>query len=377
MPGAPAPGDAVPSPAVQDPVAPTARAPRLFGLLARRRRAAAAPAERLVFRWDLDKTYLLSEFESLREMMKIPFEKPEDKIAAPGVAALIRGLRESALSRGRTVRIYFLSASPPQIGRAIRRKLELDGIVYDGIVFKDQLQRLFRGKFRHLREQVGYKLTELLKGRSVEPAAAREYLFGDDWESDPLIYSLYADVAAGRVAPGDLAELLRHARADPPLIEEARQLAIALPKGEAVARIFINLERPTPPAALRIYGARLVPTFNYFQSAACLFQDDVLSVDGVVRVARALVEESNYQGVQLENSLADVVRRGHVSADSATALRRALGRAGLLPPFARTFAERLRAAWRRAARPITLDATAARVDYHAIVSGQTAEAAAE
>ena len=80
----------------------------------------------VVYRWDLDKTYLLSEFESLREMMRIPFERPEDKVAAPGVAALIRGLRTAALGRGRGVRVYFLSASPPQIGRAIRRKLELD-----------------------------------------------------------------------------------------------------------------------------------------------------------------------------------------------------------------------------------------------------------
>jgi hypothetical protein len=169
---------------------------------------AESPNAPVIFRWDLDKTYLLSEFESLREMMRIPFERAEDKVAAPGVAALIRGLRTTALGRGRGVRVYFLSASPPQIGRAIRRKLELDGILYDGIVFKDQLQRLFRGKFRHLREQVGYKLTELLKARRAEPAAAREYLFGDDWESDPLIYSLYADVVAGRVAPAALAELL-------------------------------------------------------------------------------------------------------------------------------------------------------------------------
>jgi hypothetical protein len=336
----------------------------------------AAPI-RLVYRWDLDKTYLLSEFESLREMVRLPFEKPEDKVAAPGVAALIRGLRESALSRGRSVRVYFLSASPPQIGRAIRRKLELDGIVYDGIVFKDQLQRLFRGKFRHLREQVGYKLTELLKARSVEPAATREYLFGDDWESDPLIYSLFADITAGHVSAGDLAELLRSVRVDPPLIEEACQLAIALPKVEAVARIFINLERPTPPAALRLYGPRLVPTFNYFQTAACLFQDDALSVDGVARVARALVEESTYAPWQLENSLADVLRRGHLSAAAAATLRVALGSAGLLPAPPRSLVARLGAAWRRERGPRPLAADSPRVDYRAIVSGQSAEATAE
>lgn len=289
----------------------------------------------VVYRWDLDKTYLLSEFESLREMMRIPFERPEDKVAAPGVAALIRGLRTAALGRGRVVRVFFLSASPPQIGRAIRRKLELDGILHDGIVFKDQLQRLFRGKFRHLREQVGYKLTELLKSRGAEPRAGREYLFGDDWESDAAIYSLYADVVAGRVSPAVLGELLQGARVDKPLIEEACALAAALPKAEVVARIFINLERPTPPALLRAYGARLVPSFNYFQTAACLFAEDVLGATGVADVARALIEESGFTAPHLANSLADIVRRGHLPAPHAGALRAHLATEGLLPPAPR------------------------------------------
>src|SRR6185503_20588404 len=109
---------------------------------------------RVVYRWDLDKTYLKSEFDSLRGMVKIPFEKAQDKIANPGVIALMRALRDTAVSQGRETGVYFVSASPPQIGRAIRGKLELDGIVYDGIVFKDQLQRIMRGKFRHLREHV-------------------------------------------------------------------------------------------------------------------------------------------------------------------------------------------------------------------------------
>lgn len=301
----------------------------------------------VVYRWDLDKTYLLSEFESLREMVRIPFERPEDKVAAPGVSALIRGLRTTALGRGRRVRVYFLSASPPQIGRAIRRKLELDGILYDGIVFKNQLQRLIRGKFRHLREQVGYKLTELLKARRAEPAEAREFLFGDDWESDAYIYSLYADVVAGRIAPAALGELLQVARVDKPLIEEAQQLAAELPKSAAVARIFINLERPTPPTGLRPYGNRLVPSFNYFQTAACLFAEGVLDAAGVGDVARALIEESGFAAGRLANSLADVVRRGHLPAAAADALRRHLATAGLLPLEPRRW-RALARRWRRA-----------------------------
>ena len=64
------------------------------------------------------------------------------------------------------------------------------GVPYDGIVFKDQLQLLRRGKFRNLREHVGFKLAELFRGRAERAAGTRELLFGDDWESDPLTYSL-------------------------------------------------------------------------------------------------------------------------------------------------------------------------------------------
>jgi hypothetical protein len=336
--------------------------------LLRPRPPSPAADARLVFRWDLDKTYLKSEFDSLRELVRIPFEKAEDKIAAPGAAALMRGLRESALSRGRSVRVYFLSASPPQIGRAIRRKLELDGIVYDGIVFKNQLQRIMRGKLRHLREHVGYKLTELLKARRAEPPGAREFLFGDDWESDPLIYSLYADIVAHRVDVTELAALLRAIRVDPTLIDEACALAGVLEPVEAVGRIFINLERRTPPARLRAYGPRLVPAFNYLQTAACLYGDDALSDTAFVQVARSLVEESAYTPERVANSLSDIERRGHLSRDAAVALRAALQAAEVLAPARRpTLAQRWRR-WRARRRPPAAPvAPLAGIDYRTLV----------
>lgn len=327
------------------------------------------PRAQLVCRWDLDKTYLKSEFETLRDMVRIPFEKAEDKIAAPGVAALIRGLRESALSHGDVIRVYFVSASPSQIGRAIRRKLELDGIVYDGIVFKNQLQRLMRGKFRHLREQVGFKLTELLAARRAEPPAAREYLFGDDWESDPLIYSLYADIVAGRVDPDQLVEILRAVRVDPPLIDQARALAAAIEPVDAVARIFINLERRTPPAQLRAYGDRLVPAFNYLQTAACLYAEGVLSAAGVVQVARSLLDDSSYTPQRVVNSLADIERRGHLPASAAAELRDTLRSAAVLPAVAPpTLVERWRG-WRerRRVRPPAVASLPPLIDYRTMV----------
>src|SRR5438552_1215924 len=166
-----------------------------------RRARTAGPASPLVCRWDLDKTYLRSEFTTLRQLLRTALERPDQKVDVPGVAELIRALKAAAASRGQTALVYFVSASPPQIGKAIRAKLALDGVPYDGIVFKNQLEQLRRGKFRYLREHVGFKLVELLRGHLAVPAETRELCFGDDWESDSLIYSLYADVLAGRLSP--------------------------------------------------------------------------------------------------------------------------------------------------------------------------------
>jgi hypothetical protein len=285
----------------------------------------------VVFRWDLDKTYLRSEFDSLRELVKIPFERPEDKVTVPGVIPLIRRLKTVAAAAGRDARVYFISASPPQIAKAIRDKLALDEVDYDGITFKNQLQHIVRGRFRNLREQVGYKLTELLRARPGFAANACEVLFGDDWESDPLIYSLYADVLAGRVEADELRSILHTLGVDPRLIAESAELAHAVARIDAVQRIYINLERRTPPGTFRLFGPRLVPTFNYFQTACCLFQESYLDLPAVAEVASDLIEQSSYTPVRLANSLADLQRRGHVSEATVTALREGLRPRQLLP----------------------------------------------
>ena len=337
------------------------------------RRAKVRPPEPpcpVIFRWDLDKTYLKSEFESLRELMRIPFEKPQDKVAVPGVVPLIRGLREVANDAGREIRIYFISASPPQIGKAIKEKLALDGIQYDGITFKNQLQHIVRGRFRNLREQVGYKLTELLKSRLAMPPASREVLFGDDWESDPIIYSLYADVLCDRLAPDELGGILKTIGVDPRLIAEAQELALVVARGDVVARIYINLERRTPPVSFRFFGPRLLPTFNYFQTAACLFEDGYLTLPAVARVADNLVNEWGYTGGALANSLADILRRGHLQQSTAIAVRAYLHARGLMPPIRRrwrdTWWARLRGWLRR--KPTATPAPSDVINYQTLVA---------
>jgi hypothetical protein len=332
------------------------------------------PAPPLLCRWDLDKTYLRSEFDTLRSLLRTAFEKAEDKVDVPGVAELIKAVKATAERRGRTALVYFVSASPPQIGGAIRKKLELDGIPYDGIVFKDQLQHIRRGKLRNLREHVGFKLAELLRGRLDAPPEALELLFGDDWESDSLIYSLYADVVAGRLGTDRLAGVLSRIRVDPVLVQEILALAARAVVGDPVVRIFINLERRSPPGVFRLFGPRVVPTFNYFQTAAVLAADGYLDPEDLARVGRALVERAGYTARRLENSLGDLVRRHHLTSTAAEALAVPLRAAAVLPPapprpgrWRRMLLAARRLRRRRPASQALPPAEAAPLDYDAIL----------
>jgi hypothetical protein len=338
-----------------------------------RRRGRGGPLPPLVCRWDLDKTYLRSEFETLRQMLRTALERGEDKVDVPGVVELIKALRAAAERRRRSCRTLFVSASPPQIGKAIRQKLDLDGVPYDGIVFKNQLQHLRPGKLRNLREHVGFKLVALLRGRLEEPPEARELLFGDDWESDSLIYSLYADIVAGRLVGARLEGILRRVPVDPEIARDVLALAARAGGADAVEHIFINLERRTPPGVFRLFGDRVVPTFNYFQTACVLAGAGHLDAEDVVRVGRALTDAAGYTPRRLENSLGDLVRRGFLGVRDAERLAGPLRRAGVLPPPHRA------AGWRRVveavgrlrARRRRLDAPSSSrvttVDYDAIL----------
>jgi hypothetical protein len=347
-----------------------------------RRRGGGRPAAPLVCRWDLDKTYLRSEFETIRQLLRTAFERGEDKVDVPGVVELIKAMRDAAERRGRPCRTLFLSASPPQIGKAFRAKLDLEGVPYDGIVFKNQLQHLRPGKLRNLREHVGFKLVALLRGRLEEPPEARELLFGDDWESDSLIYSLYADVVARRVEGARLERILRSVPVDPELVREVLALAARAAGADAVERVFINLERRTPPAVFRLFGARVVPTFNYFQTACVLAAMERLEPADVVRVGQALMQSAGYTPRRLVNSLGDLLRRGHLELPDAHALISPLRKAGLVPGPPRASGgrrvldavERLRERRRRIVGP-SLEVTV--VDYEAILERLHATTPAE
>src|SRR3954470_4202996 len=150
---------------------------------------------RHISRWDLDKTYLRTEFDTVRDLVRTAFERADEKRTNPGAATLLREMSRAGVS------IHILSGSPEQMRRRLEDKLRLDGIRWDSFTLKPNLKNVLRLRFRAVRDQVGYKLPALLSARAKLPSSKdagsaflREVLIGDDAESDALVYSLYADV---------------------------------------------------------------------------------------------------------------------------------------------------------------------------------------
>jgi len=299
------------------------------------------------FRWDLDKTYLRTEFDSIADLAKSAIETAADKRAFPGATALLRALVQDGN------RICIVSGSPTQMRNVLAAKLALDGIDYDEFVLKNNLKNILRGRFRALRAQIPYKLPAMLQSRINAPAE-RETLFGDDAEADAIIYCLYADLVSGNVSLQDLERVLTASRAYEDDAQRCLDLARRVPRGEAVQRIFIHLDRRSPPMGFRRFGPRLVPVFNYFQAALVLYEDKVLTARQVIFVALEMLDSGQYELGHLATSVQDVIRRGRVTRESALRLTEeaneaaksgALSGRSDLPPFdkiAESFRERVR-----------------------------------
>ncbi len=288
-----------------------------------------------IYVWDIDKTYLASDIDSLRGLLAIPLEFAVDKRNVAGTPALLRALRRGTADEGLTDAnpIYFVSASPPQLRSVIERKMLLDGVEYDGITFKDQLWLARRAKFGKLREQIGYKLSALLLNRMELPADCVETLFGDDSEADGLIYSMYADIVAGRLRGEQLQRTLlkRGVRAEDAAY--VRDLADEVPAREMVGRVYINLENKSDPSRFADFGPSLVPCWDTFQMALSLYEDGHLLAPSVGDVGAALIENYGRNAPSLLRSAADLVSRGHLGLANLQALWPTLVERELAPDY--------------------------------------------
>lgn len=241
-----------------------------------------------VFIWDVDKTYLDTRFSQARHLIRIPFELAIDKRAIPGTVRLLHGLREGPGGREHRP-LFFVTASPPQLRRAIEAKMLLDGIEYDGITYKDQFKVIAGGAFDQVREQVAFKLSALLLLYRDMPPGARIFLFGDDAERDAFIYSLFADVTAGRMRGRVLHDTLLVAGARHEHAERIRSFAESLPERETVRRIYINLVRHKDGSSIADFSPQVVGYPTAVAAARDLIEQELL-VPRVLEALRGKIE---------------------------------------------------------------------------------------
>jgi hypothetical protein len=274
-----------------------------------------------VFVWDLDKTYLDSSWGSLKELWQTALEKAGQKRNIPGTGSLVRALKTSwQEERGaqRQFPIYFVTASPPQMESKIREKLDLDEILPLGAFFKDNLKNLKPKRFWRLTQQVGFKLQSLLQLRTRLKEDVRQVLWGDDSESDAVIYSLYSDICARRWSEKDLLDILRGLHVVGEQTDTILMLQEKIPVNDPVEKVYINLATDTDPDYYLKFGWRMVPTYNTFQAALDLFQDGRLQFDQVIRVAQDMVTNYGFTSEELESSFDNLIRRQILGAKAVS-----------------------------------------------------------
>ena len=269
-----------------------------------------------VYRWDLDKTYIQTDFHSWRGLLRAVTEAPADKRPVPGMKALLQ-----ALSSTREARIIVVSGSPELLRPRIREMFTLHGIRCDRLVLKAWAGAIAKARFRNIRGQVAYKLRAHIETRlwlQAGHCTAVEHCFGDDAEVDALVYCLYNDVCARRVDATRLRALLEKSGAYDDEITEILRLLAELPRHEPVGRVFIHLDARSPPARYAAYQGRVTATFDAFQIALCL-ADSGHASDGVVRrVVSALVQNHRVDGDGLAGSLEDAAARGLLGQKTAS-----------------------------------------------------------
>jgi hypothetical protein len=268
---------------------------------------------RFITRWDLDKTYLRTTFDTLSDLVASALEGVDEKRTVPGATAV---LRELGLAGGR---VHILSGSPRQMRAKLGEKLRRDGVSWDELTLKPNLSNLLRLRLGALRDQLGYKLPELLEARARDqtrlgPATlTREVLVGDDSESDAFVYSLYADLCSGDLAPRDLERVLAAGETRDPVVERCRRALGEFKRTALIDCILIHLDAQTPPSLFFHYGSRVVPFYNYLQVTFVLLERGFLEARGALRIAGEFCEKHGFSADTSARSYLDLVRRGHAN----------------------------------------------------------------
>lgn len=140
-------------------------------------------------------------------------------------------------------------------------------------------------------------------------------MFGDDSESDAVVYSLFSDICTRRLKKAEILSLLEALH----VLPEQRQRIMALqekaPESDPVEKIYINLVADTDPEYYAKFGRRVLATFTTFQAALDLYQDDRIGEEALVQVAADMIANYGFTPEELAQNFEDLHKRGFLKSD--------------------------------------------------------------
>lgn len=287
-----------------------------------------------VYVWDLDKTYLDTHWQSIKDIFRVSFTDNFHRNNVPGTGTLVSALKHSWIQKNGEglFPIFFITASPPQMEKKIREKLESDNILPLGIFFKDNLKNLWPGRFWKLSQHVGYKVSALLYLRTLLRENVTQVLWGDDSETDAIIYSLYSDICSRRLAGDEAEKVLKNFQVTGEQLARIDSALAQIPVLDPVEKIYINLAIDTDPEYYLKFGRRMIPSYNALQIALDLYQDNRLAIEHVLQVGKDLLINYSYSIDELQRSLDEMIRRQVIGEQTYLALKTILAESGMIHP---------------------------------------------
>ena len=273
---------------------------------------------------DIDKTYLDTQFASFRDLLRTALESAAEKRSLLGMAPLLRGFQSEEDVENPSA-LYFISASPPMMRDTLLEKMTLDGIKPDGLTLKDPIRLVRRGRWRHLRHHILYKLTALLLNRYARPPSAQvtELLVGDDSETDAQTYLFYHRILNATISPQERDELFTSLEATSSEITFLHAL-LEHQDQSRVGRIYIHRTMKTPLDAFPPHQREeLLPADDSLQIAADAFLAGWLSPAALAKVAQ------DFSPQQQQTSASQALARAVFSPSQIEAIDAALQPFGL------------------------------------------------
>jgi len=303
---------------------------RVAGAATARLLAPSAPG--VVVRSDVDLTYLNTDFMSTTAKLALLVQRGSERSTLPAMQSVYRGLRRGADSAA-DVPLTYLSGSPNFFKMVLEEKMRIDQVLQDGVVLKP-FKDIIVAKVTDvdlgaivpaLEEQVGYKLTALLKLRLDVPPDTKEILMGDDSEADAVAYNLYHRFTSKQLTAAELVAAADAVPVDatwrPAIVDLAGRVAPVLPANAPVVAIYIN-RTGTPNARFPVASWTVSGLTRYHSGAwplaLDLFEEGRLSGPATTAVKARLMELGQTTAM-LSTAAQDAVTAGFVQQATVSA----------------------------------------------------------